>query len=74
MAGEVALAGASALDEVEVSEAVLSALQAQRESISGVNLDEEAINLLKFERAFQGAARYVATVDRLLSEMMSLVR
>jgi flagellar hook-associated protein FlgK len=27
-----------------------------------VSLDEEAIELLRFERAFQGAARYVGTV------------
>ncbi|MCP4247620.1 MAG: flagellar hook-associated protein FlgK [bacterium] len=70
----VAQAGASALDDVEESDAVLSALRAQKDAISGVNLDEEAIELLKFERAFQGAARYITTVDRLLSEMIALVR
>ncbi|MCH7814311.1 MAG: flagellar hook-associated protein FlgK [Planctomycetes bacterium] len=70
----VAQAGAAALDDVEQSDAVLSALQAQKNAISGVNLDEEAIALLKFERAFQGAARYISTVDRLLREMIALVR
>jgi len=74
MANEVALAGAGAAGDVEVADAVLSALGRQKESISGVNLDEEAIELLKFERAFQAAARYVVTVDRLLSEMLSLMR
>ena len=74
IANEVALAGAAALDEVEVCEAVLSALQAQKENISGVNLDEEAIELLKVERAYQGAARYMVTVDRLLSELLALLR
>ena len=56
------------------NDAILAALQTQKESISGVNLDEEAIQLLKFERAYQAAARYVVTVDRLLAELLSLVR
>lgn len=74
ISNEVATAGANALDDLEVTNAVLAALQTQKESISGVNLDEEAIQLLKFERAYQGAARYVVTVDRLLAELMALVR
>ena len=74
IANEVAVAGASALDDVEADEGVLSALQLQKDSISGVSLDEEALELLKFERAYQGAARYVTTVDRLLMELLSLVR
>jgi flagellar hook-associated protein 1 FlgK len=74
MANAVAVAGGSALDDVEADGAVLSALQLQKESISGVNLDEEALQLLKFERAYQGAARYVTTVDRLLMELIALVR
>ena len=34
-------------------------LQAQRESLSGVSLDEEAVNLIRQQRAFQGAARLI---------------
>jgi flagellar hook-associated protein 1 FlgK len=70
----VAVAGATALDQVESQQAVLGALQTQKDSISGVSLDEEALELLKFERAYQGAARYVTTVDRLLEELMALLR
>lgn len=73
IANEIAAAGASANDAVEAADAITASLQAQRESVSGVSLDEEAIDLLKFERAFQGAARYVSTVDRMLEEMLGLV-
>ena len=58
----------------EAAETVLGSLEAQRESISGVNLDEEAISLIKFERAFQGASRFIRVVDDLLSELILLVR
>jgi flagellar hook-associated protein 1 FlgK len=74
LANRVASAGAAAQEQLDAADAVSSALQAQRESVSGVSLDEEAVDLLRFERAFQGAARYVSTVDRLLEEMMGLVR
>jgi flagellar hook-associated protein 1 FlgK len=74
IANGIATAGASAANKLEASGAVQEALAAQRESISGVSLDEEAIDLLRFERAFQGAARFVNTVDRLMQELVNLVR
>jgi flagellar hook-associated protein 1 FlgK len=71
---DVAVTAGAVRDAAEASDVALASLQAQKESISGVSLDEEAINLLKYERAFQGAARYISTVDRTLSELMSLLR
>ena len=74
LANAVAVSGARARENAETSASVLSALQAQKESISGVSLDEEAVELLKFERAFQGASRFVSVVDRLTGELIALVR
>jgi flagellar hook-associated protein 1 FlgK len=74
IANGVAASGAEAANKLEAADAVSASLTAQRESISGVSLDEEAIELLRFERAFQGAARYVSTVDRLMQDMLALVR
>ncbi|UCC32760.1 MAG: flagellar hook-associated protein FlgK [Phycisphaerales bacterium] len=74
IANGVAVQSAAVRDEVEADSTVLASLQAQRESISGVNLDEEAIALVKYERAFQGAARFVRTVDDLLAELVTLIR
>lgn len=45
---------------------VSSALSDQRESASGVNLDEEAANLVKFQRGNQAAARLLTAYDELL--------
>jgi len=74
MANSVAAAAAAANGDLEASAAVFSSLQSQKEAISGVNLDEEAIALLKYERAFQGATRFVRVVDDLLAELVALVR
>lgn len=74
IANEIAVTGAAATDASETASAVLSALRAQRESLSGVNLDEEAISLIKYERAFQGASRFVSVVNNLLNELVTLIR
>ncbi|RJP32702.1 MAG: flagellar hook-associated protein FlgK [Phycisphaerales bacterium] len=73
IAADVAVTAGAANTAVDASSSVFSALNAQRISISGVSLDEEAIEMLKFERAFQGASRFVGKVDELLQEVMSLV-
>jgi flagellar hook-associated protein 1 FlgK len=46
-------------------EKLLSDAIATRESISGVNLDEEAANLLRYQQAYQAAAQVIATADTL---------
>ena len=74
MVSQVATRTAAARMTQEAADAVYSSLLAQRESVSGVSLDEEAINLTKFERAFQGATRYLSVLDNLSSEVLALVR
>ncbi len=46
-------------------------LSAQRERLSGVNLDEEAVALITHQRAYQAAARFVSTVDALLDTLIN---
>jgi len=74
VANAVAVSGNAANGDSQATETVMLSLQAQRESISGVNLDEEAISLLKYERAFQGAARFVSAVDQMIGELVALIR
>jgi flagellar hook-associated protein 1 FlgK len=45
---------------------VLNAVRGQRESVSGVSLDEEAAELMKFQRAYQASARVVSVIDEML--------
>lgn len=70
----VAVATASAQTRFDAADAVYSSLLAQREAISGVSLDEEAINLTKFQTAFAGAARYVGVVQQMSDVILSLAR
>ncbi len=74
IANAIAVTAAGANSDVNSASAVQSSLQAQKESISGVNLDEEAISLVKYQRSFQGAARFVSVVDQMISDLMTLIR
>jgi len=44
-----------------------------RESLSGVNLDEEAANLLKFQQAYQAASKVVAISNALFNELINAI-
>lgn len=74
VANDVAVASGAAKDAESTTTTVLASLQSQRESISGVNLDEEAIALVKYQRAFQGASRFVSVVDQLIEELVTLIQ
>lgn len=66
-------ATATALSRAEASRLVRESLEAQRASISGVSADEEALNMLNQQRAYQGAARFLTVVDELTQVLISLV-
>ncbi|MCG3117619.1 MAG: flagellar hook-associated protein FlgK [Candidatus Manganitrophus sp. SA1] len=46
----------------------------QREEISGVSLDEETANLIKFQRAFEASARLISVADELLQTILAIKR
>jgi len=58
--------------ELTASNNVLQQLQQQQSSVSGVSLDEEASNLLLYERAYQAAARAISTVDQMLQTAINM--
>jgi flagellar hook-associated protein 1 FlgK len=70
----VSTSAASAKNSAEATKIVQQTLEAQRESLSGVSLDEEAINLMKQQRAFQGAARLITAVSEMMDQLMNMVR
>jgi len=45
-------------------------LSAERDSISGVNTDEELLKLLKHQRGFQAAAQLISVVERTLDDLL----
>ena len=53
--------------------AMVSSLDNYRESISGVSLDEEMVNLVKFQHAYDAAAKLISAVDEMMNTVMNMV-
>ncbi len=54
-------------------EMVVQNLKNQRDSVSGVSLDEEMTNLIEYEQAYQAAAQVVATVDEMMQTVLNML-
>ena len=59
---------------LEAQQAIHSQVMAERDSMSGVNLDEEAADLLRYQQAYQAAAQVIATADTLFQSLLGAVR
>ncbi|MGC8971097.1 MAG: flagellar hook-associated protein FlgK [bacterium] len=46
---------------------LVDAINRKREEISGVSIDEEVINMIRYQQAFSGASRILTTLDEMLS-------
>ena len=52
---------------------MISQLENQRESVSGVSLDEEMINLIKFQNAYSAAAKLITTADEMMQTVLQMI-
>ncbi|MGD9133386.1 MAG: flagellar hook-associated protein FlgK [Desulfobacterales bacterium] len=48
-------------------------LENQREAVSGVSLDEEMINLIKFQNAYTAAAKMITTADEMMQTVLQMI-
>ncbi len=65
---------ANAQRQLTYRTAEVASLKSQRDSVSGVNTDEELINMIKFQRAYQASAKIVTTANQMLDSLMGLIR
>jgi flagellar hook-associated protein 1 FlgK len=56
---------------VDNQELVLSQLENKREMVMGVSLDEEMTNMIRFQHAYNSAARYITVVDEMLNTLIN---
>jgi flagellar hook-associated protein 1 FlgK len=64
---------ASARAEQKNRTAIVRQIDALREAVSGVSLDEEAMEMMKFQRAYEANARYFQVIDSALDTLLSMV-
>jgi flagellar hook-associated protein 1 FlgK len=53
------------------AEVLTSAVEDRRQSTSGVSLDEEMTNLIRFQRGYQASARTMSTLDEMLDTLIN---
>lgn len=49
-------------------------IEKQRDSVSGISIDEEMTNLMVFQRAFESSARFINVIDEMMQIIVSLGR
>ncbi|MEO1009325.1 MAG: flagellar hook-associated protein FlgK [Planctomycetota bacterium] len=72
VAGDVGAQTDAAITDAEASRVIREAIEGQRAAVSGVSLDEEAINLSTYQQAFQASARYISVLDQLQQELLAI--
>lgn len=70
---DIGLRSRRAQDTAEHREAVHAQIEALFQSESGVSLNEEMVQLTKFQRAFEAASKVLTTVDELMAELMRAI-
>lgn len=55
----------------EYSHSLMTQLDAKRAELSGVSLDEELANLIRFQHAYNAAAKVITTVDQMLDKIIN---
>jgi flagellar hook-associated protein 1 len=63
----------SAQDERAVRAEIVSQVETLRDQVSGISLDEEAMQLMKFQRAYEANARFFRVIDQTLETLMTTV-
>ena len=58
-------------DVAEASEAVMMSVSNQREAVMGVSVNEETVNLMKYQRAFEAASRVITAMDEALDILIN---
>lgn len=68
---KVGIQGEKAANMVENQSAVLAQLTNKRESVSGVSIDEEVTNLLKYQRSYEANSRVINTLNDMLDTLIN---
>lgn len=71
MVGELGVQTQEAYRKMTNSTSLVTQVENSRQSVSGVSLDEEMSNMIKFQHAYSAAARFMTTFDELLEKLIN---
>ena len=73
LVGDVGIQSRAAKSHVDHYQAMKDQLDQRRESVSGVSLDEEMVNLIKYQQAFSANGKMIAAINDMMKELMDLI-
>ena len=71
LVGKIGTASSQATEMAQNQQLVVDQLNTQVQQISGVSLDEEATDMVRFQHAYQAAARVITTMDEMLNTLIN---
>ena len=71
--GTIGLQTSQAQNGATAQQSVMQSAQSAQQSVSGVNLDEEAANLVKYQQAYQAAAQVISTSSTLFNSLITAI-
>lgn len=74
MVAETGVISNQANENLEIETALLQQATSYKDNVVGVNLDEEAANLIKFQQAYQASAQLVKVADELFQILIGSIR
>lgn len=73
LVGSIGSVTQSANTQTEYHADMMTHLENYRESVSGVNLDEEMVNLIQYQKAYEAAAKLISVSDEMLDVLMNMI-
>jgi flagellar hook-associated protein 1 FlgK len=70
VAAQVGSARRAAEQDLSLREATVAQAEAVRDSGAGVSIDEEMVDLTRYQRAYEASIRVLRTADELLADLM----
>jgi flagellar hook-associated protein 1 FlgK len=72
VAAELGVAAQTADRDLQAKEILKDQIETLRAQVSGVSLDEELVNLIKFQRGFEAASRLVRLTDEMFQTLLAI--
>ncbi|RMG24384.1 MAG: flagellar hook-associated protein FlgK [Armatimonadetes bacterium] len=70
LVGRIGQDSQSFAQKLDIQTTLLNQIEQQRQGVSGVNLDEELSNMVRYQRAFQSAAKVLSVLDQTTEELI----
>lgn len=73
LVGQLGTQSRNLQDSFDIKDNILQQISQKRESVTGVNLDEELTDLVRFQRSYEASARVMTTLSQTLTTIINML-